>query len=101
MPLLTYSNLFLTSIPEEGFYRRFIQNKLCPYFGKTIALFLTAALFTLTHIFWSPNIGILALTFVAGLLYGGIYLYSKKIESAILCHFLLNFIHITFFSNLL
>lgn len=98
MPLLTYSNLFLTSIPEEGFYRGFIQNTLSTYFGKTSALFLTAALFALTHFFWSPNIGILALTFVAGLLYGGVYMYSKKIESAILCHFLLNFIHMTFFS---
>ncbi len=98
LPLLTYSNLFLTSIPEEGFYRGFIQNTLSSYFGKAIALILSAALFSLTHIYWSPNIGILALTFVTGLLYGGIYLYSKKIESAILCHFLLNFIHMTLFS---
>lgn len=98
LPLLTFSNLFLTSIPEEGFYRGFIQNTLCKYFGKTIALFLTAAIFSLTHIYWSPNIGILALTFVAGLLYGGVYLYSRKIESAIFCHFLLNFIHMVAFN---
>lgn len=98
LPLLTYSNLFLTVIPEEGFYRGFIQNRLSNYFGNAIALLLTAALFSLTHILWSPNVGVLALTFVAGLLYGGVYIYSKKIESAIFCHFLLNFIHMTFFS---
>ena len=101
--LLTFSNLFLTCIPEEAFYRGFIQNKLCKYlknvkFGKTLSLVLTAALFSFAHIYWSPNIGILALTFVAGLLYGGVYLYSKRIESAIFCHFLLNLIHITSFS---
>lgn len=97
------SNLILTCIPEEGFYRGFIQKTLCDYFrntnaGNILALLLTSLLFTLSHIYWSPNLGILAFTFLAGLLYGGVYLLSGKIESAILCHFILNLIHITFFS---
>jgi membrane protease YdiL (CAAX protease family) len=97
------SNLFLTSIPEEGFYRGFLQNTLCKYFenikcGRGIALILTSVLFTATHIYWSPNLPILIFIFLASLLYGCIYMVSKKIELSILCHFGLNFIHMILFS---
>ena len=97
------SNFFLTSIPEEGFYRGFIQNTLCKYFksiklGRYLALLLTSILFTAAHVYWSSNIQILIFVFLASLLYGGVYLISGKIESSILCHFLLNLIHMTFFS---
>lgn len=97
------SNLILTSIPEEGFYRGFIQRTICEYFkstkiGNVIALIITSLLFSVSHIYWSPNLGILAFTFLAGLLYGSVYLFSKRIESAILCHFIFNVIHMTFFS---
>jgi membrane protease YdiL (CAAX protease family) len=98
-----WANLILTILPEEGFYRGFIQKKLCAYFqnirfGKGIALFLTSIIFTLAHLYWAPSIGILVFVFLASLLYGGTYLVSERIESPILCHFLLNFIHMTFFS---
>lgn len=97
------SNFVLTAIPEEGFYRGFLQNGLCKYMqsvkgGKIIALVLTSMIFTLAHIFWSPSLAILGFVFLASLLYGGVYLISGKIESAIITHFLLNFIHMTFFS---
>lgn len=97
------SNFFLTSIPEEAFYRGFVQNTLCRYFssmkgGNLLALLLTSILFTAAHLYWSPNLGVLVLVFLASLLYGGVYLFSGKIESAILCHFLLNLIHMTCFS---
>lgn len=98
-----FSNLILTCIPEEGFFRGFVQNTLANYFkniklGKALALILASLLFAVSHIFWSPNLGNLLFTFFAGLLYGGVYWYSKKIESAIICHFLLNLIHMTFFA---
>lgn len=97
------SNFFLTSIPEEGFYRGFIQHTFYKYFenirpGKILAIISTSVLFTAAHIYWSPNLQILAFVFLASLLYGGVYLISGKIESSILCHFLLNLIHMTFFS---
>lgn len=97
-----WSNLILTSIPEEGFYRGFLQRGLSHYFrdtkiGKIAALLLTSVIFTCAHLYWSPNIAILGFVFLASLLYGGVYLISGKIESAILCHFLLNLIHMTFF----
>ncbi len=103
MSLRTWSNLILTSIPEEGFYRGFLQRELSRYFqdtkiGKIASLILTSILFTFAHVYWSPDIAVLGFVFLASLLYGGVYLISGKIESAILCHFLLNFIHMTFFS---
>jgi membrane protease YdiL (CAAX protease family) len=99
----TLSNFFLTSMPEEGFYRGFIQTTLCKYFkniklGNPLALLLTSTLFTAAHMYWSPNMQILIFVFLASLLYGGVYLISGKIESPILCHFLLNFIHMILFS---
>lgn len=97
------SNLIFTCIPEEAFFRGFIQKNFSEYFkklwiGNGLALILTSFLFAGSHYYWSPNLGILAFTFIAGLLYGSVYLYSKKIESSIFCHFLLNFVHMTFFS---
>lgn len=96
-------NLIFTCIAEEGFFRGFVQNTLCQYFqkikwGNSLSLFLTSVLFTFTHIFWAPNVSILLFVFIASLLYGFVYLVSKRIESAIFTHFLLNFIHMTFFS---
>ncbi len=99
-PWIVYlNNLVLVAIPEEAFFRGFIQNQLFRYWNnKTLSLILTSILFALGHIYWSPNLLILTFVFLAGLLYGGVYLISQKIESAILTHFLLNFIHITFFT---
>lgn len=98
-----FNNLFLVSIPEEGLWRGFLQRSLCQYFGtirfsRGFALITTSALFTSAHIFWSPDLSILAFVFLAGVLYGSVYLISNRIESAILCHFLLNLIHMVFFS---
>lgn len=97
------NNFILVAIPEEAFYRGFLQNQLCKYLqnvkaGNIISLILTSIIFTLVHIYWSPSLAILGFVFLASLIYGSVYLISKKIESAILCHFLLNFIHMTFFS---
>ena len=97
------NNLILVAIPEEGFYRGFLQNGLCKYLqnikgGKLIALIFSSIIFTIAHIYWSPSLSILGFVFLSSLLYGGVYLISEKIESSILCHFLLNFVHMTFFS---
>jgi hypothetical protein len=98
-----FNNFIFVSIPEEAFYRGFLQHELTHYLshkkgGGWLALFLTSLIFTLAHVYWSPTLDILAFVFLASLLYGWVYMKSGKIESAILCHFLLNFVHMTFFS---
>lgn len=103
-PLLRYAhNLILVAIPEEALFRGFIQRQLAKYMnntkrGKAIALIVTALLFTVAHLYWAPTLPIFAFVFLAGLLYGGVYLISEKIESAILCHFLLNAVHMSCFT---
>jgi uncharacterized protein len=102
-PERIFNNLFLVAVPEEAFYRGFLQRTLCRYFGnirfgRGLALGITTVLFTAAHVFWSPDLSILAFVFLAGLLYGGVYLISNRIESAILTHFLLNLIHMVFFT---
>jgi membrane protease YdiL (CAAX protease family) len=97
------SNFFLTAIAEEAFYRGFIQKGLSDYwgrnrFGRVTALVVSSVIFTLAHLGWSPSIDILAFVFLASLLYGGVYMLTKKVESAILTHFLLNAVHMFFFS---
>lgn len=97
------SNFFLTAMPEEAFFRGFIQQRLMQFFKKSrrsslFAFLLSTLLFTVAHVYWSPNLATLAFVFVAGLLYGGVYWATQRIEASILCHFLLNFVHMTFFS---
>ncbi len=102
-PVLRYSsNLFLTAIPEEGFYRGFVQREIARYFndskkGKWVALLVSSLVFTFAHLYWAPDAAMFLFVFFAGLLYGGVYLYTGKIETSIICHFLLNFMHMTFF----
>ncbi len=53
-------------------------------------------LFGLCHL--PAGIIFAALAFISGLLYGGIYLRTKRLEAAILLHFTVNFIHLICFS---
>jgi membrane protease YdiL (CAAX protease family) len=99
--LLRYGvNFTFTAILEEGFYRGFIQSQLTNYLKgrKYLALVIASVIFTFAHVYWSPSVAIMAFVFLASLIYGGVFLISGKVESAIVTHFLLNFIHMTFFS---
>lgn len=101
--LRAWSNLFLTCIGEESFFRGFVQRELGMYLagvkgGNLWALLISTLLFTGAHVYWSPNLEVLGFVFLASLLYGGVYLYKGRIESAILTHFLLNLVHMVFFS---
>ncbi|MBS0615613.1 MAG: CPBP family intramembrane metalloprotease [Verrucomicrobia bacterium] len=97
------SNLILVSAAEEGFFRGFVQEELFNRFGKGAkghigAVVLTSIFFTLCHVKWTASFSLLGFVFLAGLLYGSIYQYTKMIESSILCHFTLNFVHMLFFT---
>ncbi len=98
-----FNNLVFTSIPQEGFFRGFLQKEISRYLhdtrkGKILALLLSSLLFMSAHVYWSPSVVVLGFTFLASLLYGGVYLISGKIESAILCHFALNLAHMILFN---
>lgn len=97
------SNLFLVSIPEEAFFRGFIQQKLFNLLGPgpkghISAVVGASLLFMLFHIGWTASAAMLGFVFLAGLMYGAIYQYTKAIEGSIFCHFCVNLTHMLFFT---
>jgi len=96
-------NLVLVAIPEEAFFRGFIQREIYNWFGKTSlaglgSIFVTSIFFTLLHLIWVADLPFLSLVFIASVIYGMIYQVTKSIEASILCHFGLNTIHFLFFT---
>lgn len=107
IPLITFvwflDNLIFVSIPEEAFFRGFIQRELYQWFGKNQvaalgSIFITSLFFTLLHLIWVANLSFLCLVFVASVIYGTIYQATQSIEASILCHFGLNLTHFLFFT---
>jgi uncharacterized protein len=97
------SNLFLASIPEEAFFRGFVQQEIFKSLGAglkgTIGAVLGASLlFAVFHIGWTCSVPMLGFVFLAGVLYGAIYQYTKAIEASIFCHFCVNLFHMTLFT---
>jgi membrane protease YdiL (CAAX protease family) len=107
-PLLLFlpwalSNLFLITIPEEAFFRGFIQKELFQWLGKggwahVGTILATALFFTVLNIAWVPHPLFLAAVFAAGVVYGTLYQYTQAIESSIFCHFAVNVLHFLFFT---
>jgi uncharacterized protein len=77
---------------EEAVFRGYILNNLMESFGKWIALPVSAFLFTLFHL-GNPGMNIVPLAniFLAGVLLGINYIYTKNIWFAVLFHFAWNF----------
>jgi uncharacterized protein len=97
------SNLFLVVIPEEGFFRGFVQEEIYKWMGpgakgNISAVVGASLLFTLFHLGWTASAAMLGFVFLAGVLYGTIYQYTKAIESSILCHYIVNFLHMVCFT---
>lgn len=93
-------NLLFTCVAEEAFFRGFLQKGLATALkGKSyilIAPVLTAILFGLAHIGGGVEYAIVA--GVAGLGYGYLFYRTNRIEWSILCHFVLNILHLFFFT---
>ena len=77
---------------EELFYRNIVQKRLSEDFSTSVALSLAGALFALSHIpnVYDPNITAmispLFSDWVAGIIYGGIYIRTRSIIPAMLAH---------------
>lgn len=94
--------LFFVAIPEEVFFRGFLQreitknlpNKLAP----ALAILTVSLLFSAIHFIFIPKIAYVCMMFIASVLYGSIYHFSKSIETSMITHFFVNIIHFIFFS---
>lgn len=97
------NQVLFVCIPEEAFFRGFIQKGLYDWWGKSSlaafgSIFVTSFFFALLHLFWVDQLSFLFLVFIAGVIYGTIYQTTKAIESSILCHFALNATHFFLFT---
>jgi membrane protease YdiL (CAAX protease family) len=97
------ANLFFVTIPEEAFFRGFVQKQLYKWFGEGPgpafgAIAFTSLLFTLLHWGFAPSFSALFLIFIASMIYGTTYQMTKSIEASIICHFGVNLVHFFLFT---
>lgn len=85
---------FLTAaLPEEVFYRGWIQSRLRQVYSPTVAIGVTALVFALSHIVFqlrSPSDALRLLTFFPGLLFGWLRHRSGSIWPSVVFHWLCN-----------
>ena len=90
-------NLFFVTIPEEAFFRGFLQREINEYinakWGGPVSVITVSLLFALLHFTFVHDFAFLSLTFIASLIYGSVYHMTRSIESSIFCHYLFNVIH--------
>ncbi len=98
-----FKMIFFTTIIEEVFFRFFIQDNLVKSLknlnlksSKILGLILASLIFAAFH--YHGGLAYMTLAFIAGLLYGGIYLRTRFLGSSIALHFFVNFVHFIFFS---
>ncbi len=95
------ANLFFTCVAEEAFFRGLVQERLhricgAGRFARWIPVFLVTAVFVALHPI--PNVGYLTAAALAGLGYSIAYARVRRIEPAILAHFLVNALHFVLFT---
>ena len=90
--LLTIGTCISIAITEEVLMRGYVLNKLMNHFSKWIALIISAVLFCLMHLF-NPNLGVLPIInlFLAGILVGLSYVFTRNLWFSIALHFSWNF----------
>lgn len=95
--LFAAANLLNTCFAEELLFRGVIQNWLVRRSGSVpLGLLAASALFGLVHLPLSATFALGA--FIAGLCYGAVYLLSRRLWVAVLCHWGLNLAHILLFT---
>lgn len=98
--LYLLSNLLSTCVAEEAFFRGFLLEQLSKGLNvrepRKLALLITSIIFGLAH--FPGGVVYVLIATIAGLFYGASYLFTKRIEAAILTHFLVNTAHFFFFS---
>lgn len=96
-PIWLIANLFLVTIPEEAFFRGFLQREISEYlntkWGGSFSVIAVSLLFALLHFTFLRDFSYLSLTFIASLIYGSVYQMTRSIESSIFCHYLFNVVH--------
>jgi len=95
--LKSFLLFLLIAAGEEIFMRGYILNNLMESMHKYTALILSALIFTLFHAL-NPDMNYLAVInlFIAGLLLGSVYIYTKNLWFSISLHLFWNFLQSVF-----
>ncbi len=96
LPVFCLGNLLLTCLPEEAFFRGYVQLGLSHRLGIWPALAVSAALFGLAHIGGGPLLALFA--GLAGLAYGAAFQFGGGLGCAVLFHFGFNLAHLLLFT---
>ncbi len=94
--VFAFSNLFLTSLTEEAFFRGYLQSAITSKFGAATGLLVASGLFGLVHFPGGPGLVIFAA--LLGLSCGLGYLATGRLWVPILMHFGFNFAHLALFT---
>jgi membrane protease YdiL (CAAX protease family) len=94
-------NLLTTCVSEEALFRGLLQTRLVGAAAQHglpayPAILLTALIFGLSHVAGGPELVLLAT--LAGVGYGYAYHATRRVEAAILCHFIVNAGHFLLFT---
>lgn len=95
--IFIFVNLIFTCIPEEIFWRGFIQTKIQKYTNSIVSVLITSLIFASIHIIFA-GIFFATLAFIASIIYGLAYIKTKRIEVSIICHYLVNVGQFIFFT---
>ncbi|WP_171060449.1 CPBP family intramembrane glutamic endopeptidase [Poseidonocella sp. HB161398] len=96
LPVFLAGNLLLTCLPEEAFFRGYLQRGLSGRLGPWPALAVSAALFGLAHAGGGPLLALFA--GLAGLAYGAAFQFGGGLGCAVLFHFGFNLAHLLLFT---
>lgn len=94
--IFAFSNLFLTCLAEEAFFRGYLQSALSSRLGAAGGLALASILFGLAHIAGGPALVVFAA--LLGLACGLGYFGTGRLWVPVAMHFGFNFAHLAFFT---
>jgi membrane protease YdiL (CAAX protease family) len=88
------------SVVEETYVRGYVLKNLLKSFNPIVSLIISSAIFSFLH-FLNPNVNYIALTelFIAGILLGVSYVYTKNLWFPIALHLSWNFFQVMFGFN--
>ena len=96
--ILVISGLFIFSIIEELLFRKALIDYLKGKYSTTKSLMFSSLLFAIMHIFTDSS---LLITFIAGLVFGYVYLKFNNVLFSILTHLIVNFSILFFSTNII
>ena len=98
--VLLFLLFIAVSVVEETYVRGYVLKNLLKSFNPIVSLIISSAIFSLLH-FLNPNVNFIALTelFIAGILLGVSYVYTKNLWFPIALHLSWNFFQVMFGFN--